>query len=231
MPPQTGTREGSRVVWITHKSGEHCTGCGAELFRGNFVQITRDEGIRCMACAGLADLVYLPAGDPALTRRALAFSRLSAIVVKFSRHRKRSERQGLLVAEAAIETAKQACERDAARRGQARERRRVKDEAADREYVARFAEKILDLYPACPRADANTIARHACEKHSGRVGRSAAAKQFDARAITLAVQAYIRHQYTDYETLLAEGVEPFEARPMVADRIKEVLCQWRGNRG
>lgn len=229
MPPQTGTTEGPRVVWITHKSGEHCGGCAAELFRGDFLQITREEGIRCMACAGLADLVYLPAGDQALTRRALAASPLSAIVVKFSRHRKRSERQGILVAAAAIETAKQECEKDAARREKARERRRVKDEVADREYVARFAERILELYPACPRADAIIIARHACEKYSGRVGRSAGAKQFDARAITLAVQAYIRHQYTSYDELLAEGLEPFEARPMVADQIKEVLYRWRGD--
>lgn len=221
--------EGQRVVWISHKSGERCERCGEECFKGNFLQITREEGIRCMTCAGLAHLVFLPAGDPALTRRALTLSSQSAIVVKFSRHRKRSERQGVLVAETAIETAKQECERDAARREKLRERRRAKDEAADREYVARFAERILELYPACPRADADTIAQHACEKYSGRVGRSAAAKQFDARAITLAVQAYIRHQYTSYDELLAQGLEPFEARPMVADRIKEVLYTWRGD--
>jgi hypothetical protein len=228
MPTETGTTEGQRVVWITHKSDERCGGCGAELFRGNLVQISRDAGIRCMACAGLADLVYLPAGDQALTRRALAASPLSAIVVKFSRHRKRSERQGVLVAAAAIETAKQECERDAARREQARERRRLRDEAAERAYVAGFAERVLQFYPGCPRADAEAIARHACQKYSGRVGRSTAAKQFDTRAITLAVQAHIRHQYTNYDELLAQGLEPFEARPMVADSIQALLYRWRG---
>ncbi len=180
-----------------------------------------------MTCAGLADLAFLPAGDPALTRRALAASPLSVIVVRFSRHRKRSERQGVLVTEAAIETAKQACEEDAARREQTWERRRVRDDALDREYIAQFAAKTLELYPACPRADADAIARHACEKFSGRVGRSAAAKQFDARAITLAVQAHIRHQYTNYEELLAQGLEPFEARPMVTGQVKAVLYRWR----
>jgi hypothetical protein len=40
----------------------------------------------------------------------------------------------------------------------------VKDEAADQEYVAGFAERILELHPACPRADTETIALHACEK-------------------------------------------------------------------
>ncbi len=224
---RTRMTEGRRVVWITHKSGERCAGCGTELFRGNFVQITREERIRCMDCAGLANLAFVPAGDAALTRRALAASSLSAIVVKFSRHRKRSERQGVLVEEAAVETAKQECERDAVRREKARERRRVKDEALDREYVARFAERILDLYPACPRTDAAAIARHACEKYSRRVGRSATAKQFDARAITLAAQAYIRHQYTHYDELLSRGLEPSEARPMVADEVKARLYRWR----
>jgi hypothetical protein len=62
------------------------------------------------------------------------------------------------------------------------------------------------------------------------VGRSAAAKQFDARAITLAVQAHIRHRDTGYEELPAEGLEPF-ARPMVAGRIKALSYTWRGDRG
>ncbi len=100
---------------------------------------------------------------------------------------------------------------------------------SEREYVARFAARILELYPACPHADADAIARHACEKYSGRVGRSAAAKQFDARAITLAVQAHISHQYTEYEELLGQGLEPFEARPMVADKVKALLYRWRGD--
>lgn len=66
MASQTGMTGGRRVVWITHKSGERCEGCGAEFFKGDFVQINREEGIRCMTCAGLAHLVFLPAGDPAL---------------------------------------------------------------------------------------------------------------------------------------------------------------------
>ena len=52
------------VVWISHRAGERCAGCAAEVFTRDFVQITRETGIRCAKCAGLADLVYLPAGDP-----------------------------------------------------------------------------------------------------------------------------------------------------------------------
>lgn len=60
----------------------------------------------CMGCAGMDHLVFLPAGDAALTRRAREASRLSAIVVRFSRSRKRYERQGILVEEAALEHAR-----------------------------------------------------------------------------------------------------------------------------
>jgi hypothetical protein len=225
--PQGRELESRRVLWISHRSGERCTGCDAELFKGTFIQINRETGIRCAECAGLSDLVYLPSGDPALTRRATALSARAATVVQFSKTRKRNERQGVLIEAAALEAAKKQCQEDAARRQRVAARRRIRDEAADRAYVAQFADKILELFPACPRGDAQVIALHACEKYSGRVGRSSAAKQYDARAITLAVQAHIRHQHTNYEELLAEGLEPAEARPLVADRIKDMLYRWR----
>ncbi len=60
----------------------------------------------CMRCAGMDHLVFLPAGDAALTRRARASSELSAVVVRFSRSRKRYERQGILVEAAALEHAR-----------------------------------------------------------------------------------------------------------------------------
>lgn len=60
----------------------------------------------CMRCAGMDQLVFLPAGDAALTRRAREASRLSAIVVRFSRSRRRYERRGILVEEAALEHAR-----------------------------------------------------------------------------------------------------------------------------
>ncbi len=84
-------------------------------------------------------LVFLPAGDAALTRRAKRASRLSAVVVRFSRSRRRSERQGILVEEAALERAELECLADE----EARTRRRVREEArraaADLELQARTA--------------------------------------------------------------------------------------------
>ena len=66
-------------------------------------------GPLCLACADLDHLVFLPAGDAALTRRAKKASGLSAVVVRWSRTRKRYERQGLLVEESALEQAEQQC--------------------------------------------------------------------------------------------------------------------------
>lgn len=56
----------------------------------------------CLACAGLGDLEYLPAGDATLTRRAAKYSERKAVVVRYSRARDRYERQGILVEEAAL---------------------------------------------------------------------------------------------------------------------------------
>jgi hypothetical protein len=76
-----------------------CTGTGDFL-------LMRDEDPVCTGCAGLGHLVFLPAGDAGLTRRAHRASDLTAVVVRFSRTRKRYERQGLLVEPAALAAAR-----------------------------------------------------------------------------------------------------------------------------
>jgi hypothetical protein len=68
------------VVWISYK-GASCARCGADLGRGELIVMDRSQGIRCIGCAGLGGLVFLPSGDVALTQRALAHSSRSAIVV------------------------------------------------------------------------------------------------------------------------------------------------------
>jgi hypothetical protein len=59
--------------------------------------IMEGPGPACLRCAGLDDLEYLPAGDALLTRRVKAKSGRHAVVVRFSKTRRRYERQGLLV--------------------------------------------------------------------------------------------------------------------------------------
>src|SRR5438128_12262217 len=76
-------------------TGRECHGSGDLL-------VMEGPGPLCLACAELDHLVFLGRGDAALTRRAKAASRLWAVVIRFSRSRKRYERQGLLVEEHAL---------------------------------------------------------------------------------------------------------------------------------
>ena len=75
-------------------------------------------------------------GDATLTRRATKHSPLSAVVVRWSRARKRYERQGTLVDEATLARAEAECLGDAEAREAQRQRAAERREAVDREYVA-----------------------------------------------------------------------------------------------
>jgi len=70
-----------------------CSECGVELPSDSLLFMEADQPL-CLACAGMADLEYLGAGDAALTRRSTKYSSRSAVVVRFSRSRGRYERQG-----------------------------------------------------------------------------------------------------------------------------------------
>ena len=96
-------RPPERVVFEILRDSE-CAQCKTELERGEFLTLDGKEAL-CMDCAGLADLEFLPSGDAALTRRATKYSGEKVVVVRFSRARKRYERQGILVEKAALERA------------------------------------------------------------------------------------------------------------------------------
>jgi len=158
-----------------------------------------DAGPLCMSCADMDHLVFLPAGDAAPTRRAKKASGLSAVVVRWSRSRKRYERPGLLVEEPALDRAEQECVADADARLRRRERDAGRRADEDVEFQRRFAAELARLYPGCPAERAEAIARHAGLRGSGRVGRSADGRALDERAVGLAVVASIRHEDTDYD--------------------------------
>jgi hypothetical protein len=199
------------------------TECGEEDFS---LLIMDAGGPLCMACADMDHLVFLPAGHAALTRRSKKASRLSAVVVRWSRSRKRYERQGLLVEQDALERAEQECLADEDLRARRRERDAERRAREDVEFTARFAAEIRRLYPRCPAARAEAIAGHAAVRSSGRVGRSTAARALEGRAITLAVVASIRHLDTDYDDLLMSGVARETARDRIRPAIDRVLASW-----
>jgi hypothetical protein len=203
-----------------------CAECGTELLKGRFLRVENAVPL-CLSCADLDHLVFLPAGDAALTRRAVKYSKLRAVVVRFSRARKRYERQGMLVEQLALERAEQECLADVDAREAARARAAERRTGIDEEYVRKFEQHIGDLFPACPLPDRRSIAERACEKHSGRVGRTAAAKEFHPDAIELAVRAHVRHQYTQYDELWGQGMDRREARSIVGPEVDDTLQRWR----
>jgi hypothetical protein len=213
------------TVFITTRDSS-CDECGEELGRHAWITLNQDKGAFCLSCADLDHLIFLPAGDAALTRRARKHSNLSAVVLQWSRARKRYERQGLLVEQQALEQAEQECLADADVRTRRREREAERRAQFDRDYVDRFAGRVRELFPGCPSGREMAIAEHACLKYSGRVGRSADAKQLDEDAIRLAVIAHVRHVETRYDTLLARGYDRQDARAEVAAAVERVLAQW-----
>jgi hypothetical protein len=202
-----------------------CSGCQEELGKGQFLTMENSKAL-CMKCADLDHLVFLGSGDAALSRRAKKHSKLWAVVVRFSRARKRYERQGLLVEEDALARAEEECLADSglreARRIRGEERRLREDEVLAREMEARLKE----MFPGCPSGEAKAIAQHASIRGSGRVGRSAAGRNLEEEALRLAAIAFIRHRHTTYDDLLMNGMDRASARQSVWDKIEETLQRW-----
>ncbi|MET9027855.1 DUF2293 domain-containing protein [Nocardia sp. NPDC004168] len=200
----------------------------AECAESGSYLITSAAGPLCLTCSDLDHLEFLPAGNAALSRRAKKESTLAAVVVRFNRRRKRYERLGILVEEAALTRAEQQCLADEEARSRRRDRDRVRRAAEDVEYRARMSDEIRRLFPRCPADRATEIAEHAAARGSGRVGRTAAAKLLSAEALTLAVIASIRHRDTDYDHLLMTGISRSEARARIRPTVDRVLESWRG---
>jgi hypothetical protein len=217
--------QNDEMVIFSIISSSICSECGAELIKGRFLKMEKEKPL-CLECADLDHLVYLQSGNAALTRRSKKYSNLSAVVMRFSRSRHRYERQGLLVESEALIRAEKECKGDEAARKISRERAAVVRELADKEYVRQFSVKIRMQYPGCPAQEAEAIADHACQKYSGRVGRSSGAKAFDAKAITLAVNAHVRHKHTHYDQLLMKGWERAEARLAIAETLDQIVSEW-----
>jgi hypothetical protein len=217
---------GDLRVFISNRESR-CDECGEDLGRRAMIVLAGNRGALCLTCADLDHLSFLSPGDAALTRRARKYSTLAAVVLKWSRARKRYERQGLLVEEHALQRAEAECLDDAEARARRRDREAERRVELDAEFVQRFAACIRQLYPGCPPDRAQQIASHACRKYSGRVGRSAAAKRLDEQAVQLAVVAHVRHKETCYDQLVARRVERWDARDRVRHDIDLVLSRWR----
>ncbi|MGI5163307.1 DUF2293 domain-containing protein [Spirillospora sp. CA-253888] len=210
-------------VLVPADPGWGCPSC----HRAGGFQLVEDGAPLCLSCADLDHLVFLPSGDAALTRRAKKESRLSVAVVEHNRRRKRYERRGLLVEEAALERAEEQCLADGELRARRRDRDRERRATQDVEFQEAMAAQVRRLFPGCPADRAEEIARHAGQRGSGRVGRTAAGRDLEPEAVTLAVIASVRHRDTAYDDLLMAGVPRTEARARIRGTVDAVLARWR----
>ncbi len=97
--------EPRELVVISALGDWACTACSAT---GDLL-IMDGPGPLCLACTHLDHLVFLPSGNAALTRRAKKATGQSAVVVRFSRSRRRYERRGILVEQEALLRAQAEC--------------------------------------------------------------------------------------------------------------------------
>ena len=225
QPKTTAKSTGTEVVVFMNRRDSVCAECGTELLSGGFLRMEGERPL-CLECADLGHLEFLPSGNTALTRRASRHSPLRAVVVRWSRARQRYERRGIMVTPEALDQAEVECEADEQVRTQARIRAVIRREHLDAEYQAAVALRLKELFPGCPVKEAEAIAAWTCRKYSGRVGRSAAAKELDPAPLGLAVIAHIRHRHTPYDQELMSHGDRSLARSQVASTIDQVLARW-----
>lgn len=215
-------------IFLTKKESLKCSKCSKSIPLGQaFVAESEKHRGTCLACSPFATLAFLKPGNAALTIRSKKHSAYCGVVFAWNGRRKRFERKGQYVEASAIIQAEKECAEDAAARLLKNEKAAVLRAEQDKVYIAEFSKAIRAMYPNCPLNREVAIATHACEKYSGRVGRTAKAKEFDKTMIDLAVEAHIRHAETNYDSQFGQGKAKRQIRSEVKQDIASVLRKWR----
>lgn len=215
-------------IFITKKQKLHCAKCQKPIPVGEMFVAEKEEGRgTCFSCSPFSSYTLLPPGNAALTRRSKKHSALCAVLLYWNQKRRRYERRGQYVEAIAIIKAQEECDNDKELREQKNKKAAIKRDILDKEYIQNFGQAIRLQFPNCPPLREYKIAEHACEKNSGRVGRTAHAKQFDLNMIELAVIAHIRHVETNYDTQFGKGQQKNEIRANLKNTIDNILNSWR----
>ncbi len=215
-------------LYLSRRKQVKCKSCGFTVKEGNkLLAFDEKSGGVCEKCANLSALTLLKPGDVAMTRRSKKHSSRTVVVLTWNNRRKRYDRLGQLVEPLAIERARLECEADKEKREAKQKKDAVKRVEEDKIYRAEFAVAIRQIYPSMPKGREVKVADHACEKYSGRVGRTAKAKEFDEDMINRAVIAHIRHSETGYDNMFGRGQGKREIRSEIRGDIDRVLSRWR----
>lgn len=216
-------------IFLTKKETLKCSTCNKRIALGEaFVAESEKHRGTCFSCSPYVNATFLKPGNAALTRRSKKFSSYCGVVYQWNRRRKRFDRKGQYVEAEAIIKAQESCAKDEKERALKNEKAAVVRAEKDKIYIAEFSKAIRHFYPNCPKNREVAIAKHACEKYSGRVGRTAKAKEFDKKMIDLAVEAHIRHAETNYDNQFGKGKTKRAIRSDVKQDISVVLRKWGG---
>jgi hypothetical protein len=228
LPKKNNLATESQNIYLTKKEKLKCIKCNSPISLGQaFVAETEKSRGTCFACSPFVGYPLLPPGNAALTRRSKKHSTLCGVLLTWNQRRKRFERKGQYVEALAIEKAKIECAADQKVRDSKNEKAAVVRVEQDKVYIENFALAIRKLYPSCPVKREFDIATHACEKHSGRVGRTANAKNFEKHMIDLAVEAHIRHLETNYDDQFGKGKGKKQIRSDIKFDVSRIMMKWR----
>ena len=218
----------SQNIFLTKKQKLRCKQCGVAIPLGSmFVAESEEAKGSCFTCSPFVNYHLLPPGNVALTRRSKKHSSQCGVLLAWNQKRRRYERKGQYVEAGAILKAKEECVADEEKRAAKSKKAAIVREVKDKEYIQAFGVAIRTNFPGCPAGREYEIAQHACEKHSGRVGRTASAKEFDAKMIELAVVAHIRHTETNYDNQFGKGKRKKEIRADLSVTINRILNSWK----
>lgn len=215
-------------IFITKREKLKCVKCNKAIAKSDlFISESEKTKGCCFDCSSFRTYAFLPSGDAAMTRRSKKHSPLCGVVQEWNQRRRRYERKGQYIEALAIAKARQECEEDKEKRLIQNKKAAIKRTKEDKIYIEEFAKAIRFRYPKCPPGREVLIAVHACEKYSGRVGRTASAKEFDEKMVDLAVEAHIRHTETNYDSQFGKGKSKKEIRTDVKFDIVKIMQSWK----
>ncbi|KAI1455439.1 hypothetical protein F4805DRAFT_476777 [Annulohypoxylon moriforme] len=162
--------------------------------------------------------IYVPRGSPYKTLNCRKKAREEGHEVYVVNDAK-GRHLGIRVPIAIFEQVQENFERTQEARAQAVKKR-------DDKMNADFSKSVLSQFPKIPEAEIPQVVGQAMQKHSGRVGRTGTLDL--AEKASLAVRAYIRHNYTDYDDLLKSGVSREDARAQIYEKVDMMVLEWGG---
>jgi hypothetical protein len=216
------------VIERTGDVESYCAGCGLGILLSSGSRFKKEgENGFCLKCAGLNHLVFLPSGNPTLTRRASKYSSVKAIVKQINLTYKGYERIGILVEEVALQKAREECIFEEKNPDIASSQKSRKQDKFESHYIETFSIQIQSHYPSCSKEDVLKIAAFAYRNYLGKTRPSFSFKKLNSENIDLAVRIHVLHYYTNYSELHRLGRDTENVRNQLLSTVNEIIGKWK----